>query len=301
MKNNFSSVSNLLLIIDRKLPHVTDDKHNEFFNKNSLYLIEDNILIPINVRTFNNCISLERTNMPEVIKQDILKRTNKKEREYIKNTILTINTQLNVNILINSPGGAVAPLHSILSILKYIREKGGEINSFSFIEVMSAASIIFSHSDKRYCLKLSEFMVHSGSINLSTKEFRKAAADRTDYEIELGKQMDIDDHKKYLTDFFAKHNSTSKKTIDILIAKAIEKPECDLYMSGYNLESWGIVDKAYHDFDKYLALIEKKIGKEVLKDKRIKLFLKKMDKNYFPVLLKNLFKMQKYPGFACPQ
>jgi hypothetical protein len=51
-----------------------------------------------------------------------------------------------------------------------------------------------------------------------------------------------------------------KERVEGIIRFALSKIECDLFLKGYNMEEYGLVIKAYDNFDEFISLIKKNIG-----------------------------------------
>ena len=291
MKKEPPRYTDLLLIIDRELPEYSKDKSvHHFFENNTLFYINKNKLVPVNTKQLKRCIHANHPEMPEKIKNEILKGTDMETRNYFDKKFLPNISKLKLTILINSPGGGNAHLMSIIAILKYFRSKGGTIKSFSFIETSSAAAVIFSYADFRYCLKLSKFLCHIAKSPEKIEDLTVKTKEEDETEKEIEKLILEDrkiDYKKDLNKFFERHKAKHKSTIKNLIAASFSRYNCDLIMGGYNLEDWGVVNKAFYDIDEYILTIETIIGSVKLNHHRINSFLNRMKIEYRRELKKN--------------
>lgn len=74
------------------------------------------------------------------------------------------NANKKIMIIINSPGGEVDVLFTILGLLNIARLSNIEIYTFILGKACSAASILAVQGDYRYMSKLSKHFIHFGSI-----------------------------------------------------------------------------------------------------------------------------------------
>jgi ATP-dependent protease ClpP protease subunit len=293
-------MKNLILILDRALPDPFGYSNNTDFHETSLYINSNSNLIPINIKDFSKYCLIVDPDLPEIAKKslgsknEIISQLEKKIGIPLTECLIKKDSKIVLNILINSPGGHNVSLKQILDIIKFIKNNKGQINSFSFINTASAASYIFSFADNRYCLKLSEFICHTSQ---TIPEMIGIDDDNTDEENEISSQITYQEYKEHLIKFFNNKNKASSAKIDDIISKALTRINCDLCLGGYNLETYGIIIKAYYDFVDYINFVFNTITIDYLQYERIYHFIEQMQIEYNKTLDDNL----KYslPVFRC--
>lgn len=136
-----------------------------------------------------------------------------------------------IKIFIDSPGGDVTFMWSIINMIEMSKTKVITIN---YCTAYSAAAEILASGHERYALKGSHVMVHSGSCSYS------------------GQADQVESMKKYF-------DNLSKKTIEHLLAKTKINPKTfkkrstvDWFMSEDEALENGVVDKIVEDLDEIL-------------------------------------------------
>lgn len=133
-----------------------------------------------------------------------------------------------IKIFIDSPGGDVTFMWSIINMIEISKTKVITIN---YCTAYSAAAEILASGHERWALPGSHVMVHSGSCSYS------------------GQADQVESTKKYF-------DRLSKKTVDHLLAKTKIDPKMfkkksvvDWFMDENEALENGIVDKIVTDFD----------------------------------------------------
>jgi ATP-dependent protease ClpP protease subunit len=293
----------LLLIIDRELSDLFGYSGDADFYDTSLYINDGDNLIPISIRTWSKYSRLTDNEIPEEfrkflsVKEEIIADFDIQIGESLRKTVLSDNSKLTLNVILNSDGGHDFATREILSIFNFIKRNGGIINSFSFFLVANAASDILSSTDNRFCLKLTEFMCHAST---SIPEMESIDEKNTAEENEISLQLNLEDYERRLNKFFENANPKSTKIIKKLVRGSLKMINCDLYLSGKSMESLGLVKKAYKDFKDFLNFVQQNIGKNTLKNERLKSFVKKMRKKSKIVFDDNTKKPKELAWWMCP-
>ena len=133
-----------------------------------------------------------------------------------------------IKIFIDSPGGDVTFMWSIINMIKMSKTKVITIN---YCTAYSAAAEILAAGHERYAFKGSHVMIHSGSCAYA------------------GQADQVESMKKYF-------DKLSKKTVDYLLSKTKIDPKTfkkkavvDWFMDEEEALHNGIVDKIIEDFD----------------------------------------------------
>jgi len=293
----------VILIVDRELPDIFGISGDKDFYETSLYIIQEGDLIPLNLRLFAKYCSLHNKEI------SFFTQSNYKEKNLIaeidnqigkslRDELVAKKLNLTLNVLIDSPGGHKNPLASMNQIISFIKDRGGIINSFSFNLVASAAADLFALTDTRYCLKLTEFLCHASSSNPEIENFFD---DETEEEREISKDITLEEYKDKLDKLFKGHKQEFTDRINKIKRAALSKVECDLYLKGYNMEEFGLVAKAFENFDDFNELIKRSIGKNAISKRRIDTFLNEMEQQYNEMIISETDQNQHFPHLSCPE
>lgn len=140
----------------------------------------------------------------------------------------SINERQPIKIFIDSPGGDITFMWTIINMIETSKTPVWTIN---YCTAYSAAAEILASGHKRYGLKGSHVMVHSGSCAYS------------------GQADQVESTKKYF-------DKLSKKTVDHLMTKTKIDPKVfkrkatvDWFMDEDETLENGIIDKIIEDFD----------------------------------------------------
>jgi ATP-dependent protease ClpP protease subunit len=301
MKKETGTIQKLVLMIDRKFPKHSDDANawSYFINKSLYYYIDDKPY-EIDILALSRCLILAMPDLPEMIIKSTEELVDVKTLNFFRNILLPNISKMEINILINSPGGSYSSERLVINILRFFNNYGGTINVFSFIETSSAASYVFSYSDKRYCLNFSRFLCHYGILSNKEKvmiyKSKKKILEQQKKALEDAKDLK-DDYKEHLDKFFKRRNKKFIKVINRTKKDALGSLYSDLIMQGGMLETWGIVDKAYIHFNEYIDFMDSIIGREIVKHDIIQTFCKRMEKHYNYVLKDPKLIKQDIPRF----
>ena len=136
-----------------------------------------------------------------------------------------------IKIFIDSPGGDITFMWTIINMIKMSKTKVITIN---YCTAYSAAAEILASGHERYALKGSHVMVHSGSCSYS------------------GQADQVESTKKYF-------DNLTKKTVDNLLATTKINPKTfkkraaiDWFMSEEEALENGVIDKIIEDLDDIL-------------------------------------------------
>jgi ATP-dependent protease ClpP protease subunit len=301
MKKETGTIQKLVLMIDREFPKYSDDADawNYFINKSLYYYIDDKPY-EIDILALSRCLILAMPDLPEMIIRNTEEMIDDKTLNFFRNILLPNISSMELNILINSPGGSNSSNRLVINLLRFFNDYGGTINAFSFIETCSAASYVFTYSDKRYCLNFSRFLCHYGIFNNKEKvkiyKSKKKILEQEKKALEEAKDLK-DDYKEHLDKFFKKRSKKFSKVINRTKKEALGSKYSDLIMQGTMLETWGIVDKAYLHYNEYIDFMDSVIGREIVKHDIIQTFCKRMEKYYNFVLKNPKLIKEDYPRF----
>ena len=293
MKSEYS----LLVVLDRRLPGTKEVAYGKKFDKTTLYLNTGRKLIPLSAIEISRCYYAFNRKLPPALRKDdfsmeklrplIEKRIGKKYAA----VLLDKKTKFNLNILINSGGGGAFYKSILKRVIEFVKGRKGKVNSFTFLYAYSAAQILFSETEKRYCLKFSEFLCHRGySPDDSYKKSKY-------YDEDIERNSDFHYHKEMLTKFFERHKPSADEKIEKLMQDALQKPKHDLFLSGYLAERWGMADKAFHSYDDFAASVQKHIGRAAFEHDRVSRLIKKAGRAYEKLLSGNNRYGLRYPFF----
>ena len=265
----------LILIIDKEI--------DSSIIENCLYIKEEEKLISTNLKIFskfcklhNNYDNLQIRDLlnEEKVIRELDNNIGEERRELLKNQK---NNILNITVFLNSPGGRVMYSSDILDILKYIRNSNGEVTSYSFYNIASAAADIFSFSTKRYCLNFSEFMFH---ITQTNGEF-DSNEDESKEEYEKNKiDIALSEYEEELKRVFQNDITETRH----LINEALENFECDLYLSGSFLAQLQSVNCAFGELEEFIDFIQEDIGYDIEDFARLSEFIWDIDTEKEPNL-----------------
>ncbi len=136
-----------------------------------------------------------------------------------------------IKIFIDSPGGDITFMWTIINMIKMSKTKVITIN---YCTAYSAAAEILASGHERYALKGSHVMVHSGSCSYS------------------GQADQVESTKKYF-------DNLTKKTVDNLLSTTKINPKTfkkraaiDWFMSEEEALENGVIDKIIEDLDDIL-------------------------------------------------
>lgn len=136
------------------------------------------------------------------------------------------NTDKDINLFINSPGGVVTAGMSIYDTMQFIRP---DVCTYVMGQACSMGSLLAQAgaAGKRHMLPNARHMIHQPSGG--------ARGQATDMQIQVEEILKI---KKSLTEIYVKHNSKGK-TFDQLSADM----ERDKFMSAEEALEYGLIDK----------------------------------------------------------
>ena len=131
-----------------------------------------------------------------------------------------------VSLFINSPGGVVTAGMSIYDTMQFIKP---DISTYVIGQACSMGSLLAQSGTpgKRYMLPNARHMIHQPSGG--------ARGQATDMEIQVKEILAM---KKALTQIYVVHNSAGKRYEEI--AKDMER---DFFMSAYDAVAYGLADK----------------------------------------------------------
>ena len=136
------------------------------------------------------------------------------------------NTEKDISLFINSPGGVVTAGMSIYDVMQFVK---CDIATYVMGQACSMGSLLAQAgaAGKRYMLPNARHMIHQPSGG--------ARGQATDMQIQVEEILKM---KKTLTEIYVKHNSQSK-TFDQLTVDM----ERDKFMSAEEALQYGLVDK----------------------------------------------------------
>ena len=136
------------------------------------------------------------------------------------------NTEKDINLFINSPGGVVTAGMSIYDTMQFIKP---DIATYVMGQACSMGSLLATAgaSGKRFMLPNARHMIHQPSGG--------ARGQATDIQIQAEEILKM---KKYLTEIYVKHNSKGK-TFEQFSADM----ERDKFMSASEALEYGLIDK----------------------------------------------------------
>ena len=142
------------------------------------------------------------------------------------------NSDADISLYINSPGGSVTAGMAIYDTMQFIKP---EINTIVMGQAASMGSLLAQAgaSGKRKMLPHARHMIHQPSGG--------ARGQATDMEIQVKEILEM---KKYLTEIYVEHNSKNK-TFDELKADM----ERDNFMSAQQAFDYGLVDEIVKNRD----------------------------------------------------
>lgn len=159
-----------------------------------------------------------------------------------------------LNIIINSPGGDVSTMITLLGLINIAKLNGILVRSYILGTAASAASMIAVQADERYMTNLSQHFIHFGTVVSVTSK-----------ESEIEKvYLQTKEHSKTVQDLYVEA-SGGKLTKQML--EEIQKDERG-YIGAKDCVRFGLCDKII-EADLYEMLNEKK-----KKDEQINAFLK---------------------------
>jgi len=282
-------------MLDREFPDPFGITGDIDFYDTILYLNNNDELIQMNLRLWLNSIKSINKNLPSDLrkkfgdKDKLIKEIDNEIGKDNRKKLLSKDSGLIINIFINSPGGHNYAMRNLVDFLSFIKSNSGTINSFCFIWVASAASTLFSQTDKRFCLENTLFLCHPPA---TMPELDSIFEDND--EIEVSNEINQQEYEEHLNQFFDKHDANHKERIEKIINSSLDKIDCDLYLNGTCLEEFGVIDKAFKEFNDFEVKIEKIIGTDIFNNERITFFIKDM-KNEYVEALKNLNPKLKFP------
>lgn len=138
------------------------------------------------------------------------------------------NPEKDIYMYINSPGGVVTSGLAIYDTMQFIKP---DVSTLCIGQAASAAALLLcaGAEGKRYCLPNSRVMIHQ-----PLGGYRGQA---TDIEIHARETLAI---RERLNSIMAKHTG---KTPD----QIMKDTERDNFMSGYQAQEYGLIDKVLHD------------------------------------------------------
>lgn len=132
-----------------------------------------------------------------------------------------------LNIYLNSPGGDVNTLLSILNCLQMAKNYGIKIITYVTGIAASCASIIAVFGDERYIYEHSKHFVHFGSVK-----------SRITKETEINKAYkDTIEHLKFIQEMYLIYTDISKDKLNALMEDEYG------YLSAKDCKKYGFVDK----------------------------------------------------------
>lgn len=132
-----------------------------------------------------------------------------------------------LNIYLNSPGGDVNTLLSILNCLQIAKDNGIKINTYVTGEAASSASIIAVFGDERYIYEYGRHFVHFGSIKSKITK-----------ETEINKAYkDTKEHLKFMQEMYLIYTNIPKEKLNALMEDEYG------YLSAKDCKKYGFVDK----------------------------------------------------------
>lgn len=136
------------------------------------------------------------------------------------------NTDKDISLFINSPGGVVTAGMSIYDTMQFIKP---DVRTYVMGQACSMGSLLAQAgaAGKRYMLPNARHMIHQPSGG--------AGGQATDMEIQVTEILKI---KKNLTNIYVKHNSKGKE-YDTLAADM----ERDKFMSATEALEYGLIDE----------------------------------------------------------
>lgn len=136
------------------------------------------------------------------------------------------NTDKDISLYINSPGGSVTAGMAIYDTMQFIKP---DVNTIVMGQACSMGSLLAQAGakDKRFILPNARHMIHQPSGG--------ARGQATDMEIQVREILAM---KKSLTEIYVKHNSKSKTFIEL--SKDMER---DYFMSAEEAVEYGLADK----------------------------------------------------------
>jgi len=275
----------LLFIIDQEIPNNYAGADMKQYYNDTLFFIKDGILLPLSIRTLNRYIELNEQRISEQTKvfqeayEECLKLID--DQIEIENRISLLDKAIEkkVFVILNSPGGFGVALNLVKTIINYFKVLNCPIISYSFIDVSSAAAMIFSETTLRYSLKLTKFMIHPGDIIQEAENDDDSAQEddetnQSDIDSEEDYTEDVSDdvsraiYEPILNDFF---RGADMKHFDRIVEIKEELlrniEECNILAS--ELENVGLIDKTFDQFDDLLALLVKETHIEINKNERL--------------------------------
>lgn len=137
------------------------------------------------------------------------------------------NSEKDINLYVNSPGGVVTAGLSIIDTMTYIKP---DVNTIVLGQACSMGSLIATSGTKgkRFMLPNSTHMIHQPSGGIGRSQ-------ATDFEIHA---REIVKTKKLLTEIYVKANTKGKTYDDI--AKDLER---DYFLTSHEAVEYGLADK----------------------------------------------------------
>lgn len=249
-------MSKYLLILTTEIPNPFLSDSTDFYN-NSFFWIDKRRrkIISINLRDCFNYVRYKTQSYKVVTIKAATKSLKEIEKKIgVAETAKLFSGKCEVIAIINSPGGHGATAHNIVNFIEYLNNKKAKSKAYIYSHAASAACIVVSSFKKKCSFLETEFMLHTSRIPEELQEPMSIS------EKAINKDYISEEFADYLDVFFASALKSKHKKCEEIIDKALEKTNCDLYLSGEHLNELGIVKDISLNIKEHRSKINKELG-----------------------------------------
>ena len=291
----------LLFILDGQVPYpFTTNNGGESskpFLERILYVIDRATpkLIPINLRMLNRqikCITQEIKTYSANSCTEALEILNNDLGANVVSAIIKGNCEI-LGIM-SSPGGHGGTSKDIKYTFDFLNKNGAVSKLFVFDQAASAAFILASAFQEKYCLEETEFMFHRGEIpkelelDQIDENSNSEESDKTEMK-EMAEQIDIQEMTEHLDAFFANCDPDYIVECEEMKKVCLENLDADIYYSGEHLHRMGVIKECIDSPENLTKLFEETIGVPLKPESTIYKLLRKLESDCHETIENGIF------------